>query len=228
LTDKRKELRDASSEEKQDKAKSDSFNPLFVFGARLSSGTWNPSDTPPDVHMFVWGVAFFTLFFGFGEILMMVAFTGGYAALKVVSERTAADEKDPVRVEAGKKAAKTRNRRKRQTDKIEEQAESYMKRWKHAVRLAKNTKYTAKGIAETAFKQGNMEHAITIMKRAGLITDEEIRLVKRSDQNLPAVANPNAVDVINPDPATTNGSGKPLNEGADDANADISGRDSAN
>jgi hypothetical protein len=42
--------------------------------------------------MFIWGVAFFTLFFGFGEILMMVAFTGGYAALKVVSERKTREE----------------------------------------------------------------------------------------------------------------------------------------
>ena len=224
----RAEARGVSSVATQEQVESDSFNPLFVFGARLSTWEWDPSQDPSDVHKFAWGVAFFTLFFGFGEILMMVAFTGGYAALKVVSERKSAEEKDPVRVEAGKKAAKTRNRRKRQTDKIEEQAESYLTRWKHAVRLAKNTKYTAKGIAETAFKQGDMEHAITIMKRAGLITDEEIRLVKRSDQNLPAIANPNAVDVINPDPATTNGTGHPTTEGVDDANANISGRDSVN
>lgn len=221
LNQKKRDLRTdkATSEgnETQTEADSDSFNPLFVFGARLSTWEWDPAKDPSDVHKFAWGVAFFTLFFGFGEILMMVAFTGGYAALKVVSEREAA--KDPVRVAAGKKGAKTKARRKRQTDKIEEQAESYLPRWKHALRLAKNTKYTAKGIAETAFKQGDMEHAITIMKRAGLITDEEIRLVKRMDENLPVVTNPNAVDVINPDPSTTNGSGQPV-EGENDADDD--------
>jgi len=148
--------------------------------------------------------------------------------LSITARRSAeAHAKNPVRVEAGKKAAKTRNPRNRQTNKIEEQAASYLKRWQHALRLAKSTNYTAKGIAETAFKQGDIEHAINIMRKAGLITDEEIRLVKRSDQNLPAVTNPNAVDVINPDPTTLNGSAEP-HEGDSDVNADISSRDGAN
>lgn len=153
------------------------------------------------------------------------------AVYLVITRRTSveAEKKDPVRVEAGKKAAKTRSRRQRQTNKIEEQAESYLKRWKHAVRLAKNTRYTAKGIAETAFKQGDMEHAITIMKRANLITDEEIRLVKRLDENLPAVTNPNAVDVINPDPATMNGTGQPQEQDSDDdKGSDTAGAVSSN
>jgi hypothetical protein len=106
----RSENRSVSSTATQAQADSDSFNPLFVFGARLSSGTWNPADSPPDVHKFIWGVAFFTLFFGFGEILMMVAFTGGYAALKVVSERKTAEEEieRQKRSEAAKRAWDTR------------------------------------------------------------------------------------------------------------------------
>jgi len=104
----RSENRSVSSTATQAQADSDSFNPLFVFGARLSSNTWNPAETPPDVHKFIWGVAFFTLFFGFGEILMMVAFTGGYAALKVVSERKTAEEEANARSEAARKGWETR------------------------------------------------------------------------------------------------------------------------
>lgn len=90
----RADARSVSSTATQDAAESDSFNPLFTFGARLSTWQWDPAIDPSNVHKFAWGVAFFTLFFGFGEILMMVAFTGGYAALKVVSERKAAEEKE--------------------------------------------------------------------------------------------------------------------------------------
>lgn len=151
-------------------------------------------------------------------MLWVVEGARSFGLWALVTTITAKDQKDPVRVAAGKKSAETKKRRKRRTEKIEEQAESYLKRWRHAVKLAKNTKYTSKGIAETAFKQGDMEHAITIMKRAGLITDEEIRLVKRSDENLPVITNPNAVDVIDPNPSTTNGSGHPPTEGdTDDA-----------
>ena len=219
LIELRAEKRGVQSTEVTENAATSSFNDLFIFGARLSTGTWNPAEDPSDTHKFIWGVAFFTFWFGFGEVLMMVCFTGGYAVLKLRSVQQM-DEKDPVRVEAGKKAAKTRNRRKRQTDKIEEQATSYLKRWQHALRLAKNTQYTAKGIAETAFKQGDMEHAINIMLKADLITDEEIRLVKRMDKNLPAVTNPNAVDVISPDPTALNGSGHTLNGEVSDADDD--------
>jgi len=217
----RAEKRGVRASEVTDNATVSSFNDLFIFGARFSTNTWNPAEDPSDTHKFIWGVAFFTFWFGFGEILMMACFTGGYAVLKLRSVQQM-DEKDPVRVAAGIKGANTRKRRKRQTDKIEEQATSYLKRWQHALRLAKNTKYTAKGIAETAFKQGDMEHAINIMRKANLITDEEIRLVKRSDENLPAVTNPNAVDVINPDPTALNGSGQTIDgeESDDDANAD--------
>lgn len=87
LSDLRAEARSVSSGATADAAQSDSFNPLFTFLARLSSGVWDPAADPSNVHKFAWGIAFFTLFFGFGEILMMVSFTGGYAALKVVSER---------------------------------------------------------------------------------------------------------------------------------------------
>jgi hypothetical protein len=220
----RSENRSVSSTATQAQADSDSFNPLFVFGARLSSGIWNPAETPPDVHKFIWGVAFFTLFFGFGEILMMVAFTGGYAALKVVSERKTAEEKDPVRVEAGKKAAETRGRRKRQTMKIQEQADSYLDAWEKAVRYATTTTYTAKGIAQTAFPNISIDHVIEVLRKANKGGDwrpeleAEIALVKRFKE--PEKANESkkyAVDVINPDPAKMNGAGHSLEQDADNA-----------
>lgn len=152
----RSENRSVSSTATQAQADSDSFNPLFVFGARLSSGTWNPADSPPDVHKFIWGVAFFTLFFGFGEILMMVAFTGGYAALKVVSERKTAEEEANARSEAAKKGWETR--------KEAEEAEREQLKigdhgyWETRILKALNTNMkrpTAKGMANTYF--GRME-----------------------------------------------------------------------
>lgn len=216
LQELRDQKRGTRTQEVQDNATESSFNDLFIFGARLSTNTWDPAQDPKDTHKFIWGVAFFTFWFGFGEVLMMASFTGGYAVLKLRSVQQL-PEKDPVRVEAGKKSAATKKRRKRRTEKIEEQAASYLGRWRHALRLANTTSYTAKGIAETAFKHGDIEHAITVMKKAGIITDEEIRLVKRMDKNLPAVTNPNAVDVIDPAPETTNGTGQPPEQDEDDA-----------
>lgn len=148
----RSENRSVSATATQEQADSNSFNPLFVFGARLSSGMWNPSQDPPDVHKFVWGVAFFTLFFGFGEILMMVAFTGGYAALKVVSERKSQEERDLEASERAKKGWETRKER--------EEAEREQLRigdhgyWETRILKALNTNMkspTAKGMGNTYF-----------------------------------------------------------------------------
>lgn len=191
------DARSTTSVATQAQADSDSFNPLFTFLARISTGVWSPAENPSDTHKFAWGVIFFTLFFGFGELLMMASFTGGYAALKVVSERKLDDEKDPIRVEAGRKAAKTRARNSRQIKKIREAAEGYLPKWQKAVRYARTTRWTAEGIAQNAFPDGNIMHAITVLRRAGLATDEEIALVMREDEHLPVPGN--SVDVIRPE-----------------------------
>ena len=57
----------------------ESFNPLFTVMARISSGTWDPSEDPPGQHQYASGLLFFTVFWGFGKILMMVLFTLGFA-----------------------------------------------------------------------------------------------------------------------------------------------------
>jgi len=64
----------------------DAFNPLFVLMARVSSWTWNPDIEPPLTDQFVSGILFFTLFFGFGEMLMMTLFTVAFAMLLVARE----------------------------------------------------------------------------------------------------------------------------------------------
>ena len=230
----RGEKRDVQSGEVTENAATSSFNDLFIFGARLSDNKWNPAEDPSDTHKFIWGVAFFTFWFGFGEVLMMVCFTGGYAVLKLRSVQQI-DEKDPVRVEAGKKAAETRKRKNRRTLKVRHQAEGYWKQFQHALRLAKSTEYTAEGIASTAFIVKNtdgskrkynakqMDSALQMMLNAKLISDEDYRLIMRLDKNLPAVTNPNAVDVINPDPTTLNGSAEPIDGESEDDDTDASG-----
>jgi len=65
----------------------DAFNPLFVLMARVSAWTWNPDIEPPLTHQFVSGILFFTLFFGFGEMLMMTLFTVAFAMLLVAREQ---------------------------------------------------------------------------------------------------------------------------------------------
>ena len=242
LQELRDQKRGTRTQEVTDNAAESSFNDLFIFGARFSTNTWNPAEDPPDTHKFIWGVAFFTLWFGFGEILMMACFTGGYAVLKLRSvqekDKAEGEYKDPVRVEAGKKAANTRNRRKRQSNKIELRAETLAPSWAHAVKLAKNTTWTAENIAKTAFKGGNMEEVIAALWKAEkardpekvetpYITDEQVRLVKRQDKGLPVVAKPNSVDIIHPDPKTTNGSGTPLEQSEpEQSDDDASQRDS--
>ena len=159
----RTENRTVSATATQETAESDSFNPLFVFGARLSTWEWNPAEDPSNVHKFAWGVAFFTLFFGFGEILMMVAFTGGYAALKVVSER----EK---RSAAAKKGHETRKAKEAEASQpLQIQDEGW---WKERIVKALDThykKHTLKGICESYFRgvaPGELrEHLLRQMER---------------------------------------------------------------
>lgn len=152
------------------------------------------------------------------------------AVYLVITRRTSEQAylKDPVRVEAGKKAAKTRKSRKRRGEQITLRAETMAPAWKHAVRLATNTRWTAENIAETAFKGGDIGEVINVLKKAEekrdpkkvpepYITEAEIRLVRRLDKGLPVVKNANAVDVIHADPKTTNGSGQPYEEGTTDA-----------
>lgn len=153
------------------------------------------------------------------------------AVYLVITRRTSqeATKKDPVRVEAGKKAADTTKRRKRQTLKIQEQAESYIPGWRKAVQYARNTKWTAKGIAQTAFPNVAIDHVIDVLRKANKKGDwrpeleEEINLVKRiTEASEPDESKKYAVDIIDPDPNTTNGTGQPLDGGIpnDDDDAD--------
>jgi hypothetical protein len=71
----------------EDKTKVDSFNPLFTFMARVASWTWNPAVTPSETLQFGFGFLFLTLFFGFGEVLMMACFTVAYGMQLVVASR---------------------------------------------------------------------------------------------------------------------------------------------
>ena len=57
----------------------ESFNPLFTVMARISSNTWDPAEDPPGTHQYASGLLFFTVFWGFGKLLMMVLFTLGFA-----------------------------------------------------------------------------------------------------------------------------------------------------
>lgn len=98
LQELRDQKRGTRTQEVTDNAAESSFNDLFIFGARLSTNTWDPAKDPKDTHKFIWGVAFFTFWFGFGEILMMACFTGGYAVLKLRSVQQL--EKDDPKPEA--------------------------------------------------------------------------------------------------------------------------------
>jgi hypothetical protein len=69
------------------KTQVDSFNPLFTFMARVASWTWNPAVMPSDTLQFGFGFLFLTLFFGFGEVLMMACFTVAYGMQLVVAQR---------------------------------------------------------------------------------------------------------------------------------------------
>jgi hypothetical protein len=65
----RSEARGVSSTATQEVAQSDSFNPLFTFGARLSTGVWDPAEDPSNVHKFVWASHFSRCFSGSAKSL---------------------------------------------------------------------------------------------------------------------------------------------------------------
>ena len=145
-----------------------------------------------------------------------------YAAHAHFSDR--AERKDPTRVAAGKKGAETKSRNKRRKLKIKEQADSYLPAWRKAVQYANIKTYTAKGIAQTAFPRVSIDHVIELMRKANEEGDwrpeleEEIALVKRLKEpdEIPE-SKRYAVDIIDPDPETTNGTGQPPEQDVDDA-----------
>lgn len=154
----------AVSTQATDTSMVETFNPLFTFLARLTTWNFNPAIDPPDGHKYVWGAVFFTALFGFGEIALMFCLTGGFAALKVVSERkrqAAPDEAEPGKViikmteqeaaemqealeaygrrrEGDKKGADTRQRKNRQDAKRIE-ANQYMEKRKERVLRMRST-----------------------------------------------------------------------------------------
>lgn len=80
---------EAVREATEAKTQTDAFNPLFTFMARVASWTWNPAEQPSDTLQFGFGFAFFTLFFGFGEMLMMACFTIAYGMQIIVAKQRA-------------------------------------------------------------------------------------------------------------------------------------------
>lgn len=73
----------------QAKTETDAFNPLFTFMARVWTGAWDPATSPTDRSQFIMGVAFFTLFFGFGELLIMMCFPIAYGMQLIVAKQKA-------------------------------------------------------------------------------------------------------------------------------------------
>lgn len=198
------ESRATSTTATKSTAQMNDFNPLFGVMARLVGFKFDPAESPSDGRQYVSGLIFFTFFFGFGEIALIFCLTAPYAALQVVSMRKR-DAKDPARVEAGKKAAQTRSRRNRQSEKIEHQASSYFPQYRKAMGYAKNTTYTAKGIAKNAFDTvpGDMESKLSLMVRAKLISQDDVEIIMRRAN--PPERDENRVDVVKPEtlPAVT-------------------------
>ena len=177
----RTEARGVSSTATQEVARSDSFNPLFTFLARLSTGVWDPAQDPSNVHKFAWGIAFFTLFFGFGEILMMISFTGGYAALKVVSERK-------KRSDAARKGWQTKKSepKAKKRDPITIEDKGY---WRDNIARALAGRMPARtptGMMNTYFSQyadvPTLRYALRAQMRDGLIVEDS-----RKDKDNPIV-----------------------------------------
>ncbi|MEM8615300.1 MAG: hypothetical protein AAGF20_00040 [Pseudomonadota bacterium] len=127
------------------------------------------------------------------------------------AEATKAKEKSEPHV----RGAETRKRRARQSRKIEEQANGYLPQFKKALRYAEKTRWPVAGIAENAFPEGNMDYAIGVLLKAGLVTEEEVKKVRREDQ-LPVPAADNSVDIIS---QPLNGSME--NDDADDASRSV-------
>lgn len=209
----------AAIEVQADKVDAVKFDPLYIW---IASAVYGENPTDDQLRTVAARVGAFWAF-----LIEMIAGAGPailYAAHAHFSDRSEA--KDPKRVEAGKKAAKTKQRRKRVGDKIALQAESYLPGFRKAMGYAKNTTYTVDGIASNAFKStaGDMEHRLDIMLKAGLINQDEIDIIMR--RAAPPERNENHIDVINPDnlPATINGTDAPQEmESEDDSSIQPSG-----
>lgn len=214
------EAADIQVTETKESATNDGVADLFTGLARIFTWSFDPEVEPSVILAFAIGIIFWILWYGFGEALMILIPPAGFAIVL----NHAANEKDPTRVEAGKKAAETRNRRKRQILKIQEQADSYLPAWRKAVQYARNTKWTAKGISDTAFPNVSIDHVIEVLRKANKKGDwlpeleEEINLVKRLSEPEPVDESKKyAVDIIDPEPKL-NGSEQPT-EG-DEGNVD--------
>ena len=183
-------------------ATADKWSPLFVGMAQMVTFDKEPSDWA----IYLCGVFFIVFWVFVAESLVIFVPPAVYKMH--LADADAAPDKDPVRVEAGKKAANTKKRRKRQSEKIEQQAESYMSHYKHALRLARNTNWTAEGIASNAFKlpAGGMEDRLNLMVRADLIPQEDVELIMRRAEK--PEGKQNAVDDINAPLQLTNGEDK--------------------
>ena len=169
-------------------ATADKWSPLFVGMAQLFTMSKEPSDWA----VYLCGVGFIVFWVFVAESLVIFVPPAVYQMH--LHDADNSDKKNPVRVEAGKKAAQTRSRRKRQGEQISVTAESLLPAWNNALRYAANTKWSAEQIAKNAFKRGDMEYAITMLLRAGLITEHEIAIVRR-EADAPA-KDPNKVDIV--------------------------------
>ena len=194
------------------------WHPLFVGLAQLFNGTWEPSDK----QIYVAAIMFVIFWVLLAESL--VIFLPERIYVMHLNDAARAEEKDPVRVAAGQKAAETRKRKNRLIKKIEEQWQGYERQWLAGLKKARNTNWSADAINDYHFN-GQVDHIISIGRRAGTRSEfeDEVRIIKRMDENLPAVTKPNNVDIIDPDPESINGTGQPLDEGDIHADDDTSG-----
>lgn len=199
-------------------SEADEWAPLFIGIAQFVTQKREPTDWA----IYLCAVAFIVFWVLNAEAI--VIFIPKELMKMHMQDAVASEKKNPNRVEGGKKAAETRNRRRRQTLKIQEQADSYLPAWRKAVQYARNTKWTAKGISDTAFPNVAIDHVIEVLRKANKKGDwlpeleEEINLVKRLTEPEPVEASKKyAVDIIDPDPKI-NGSDKPT-EG-DEGNVD--------
>lgn len=150
------------------------------------------------------------------EIMLWVvegARSFGLWALVTTITAKQSEEKDPVRSEASKKGWEKRKRKNRQTEKITLQYRAYLPAVRAAKKkMLKNPRYLPSSIAKENFKvsEARMEQILKIMVKHDLITQEDMDTLMR---RFPVVTEEqasemrrNAIDVIDPDPSSLNGS----------------------
>ena len=183
----------ARAETIETEADAQPWHPLFVGMAQVGYGlnaTWEPSDK----RIYISAIIFIIFWVLLAESLVIFLPERIYVMHLHDAAAAAPKEKSEPHV----RAAETRKRRARQSRKIEEQAQGYLPAFKKALRYAEKTRWPVAGIAENAFPGGNMDYAITVLQKAGLVTEEEVKKVRREDQ-LPVPADSNRVDVIRPE-----------------------------